>query len=125
MYNDIDCCRMPPLKYPLPLDAPHNPALLLPPQSSGMPLYQTYLDLTASEIKLKEAGAKWYNISDEIKGETITLTTSDQMAVYVYDQYDECVYSSYMENRNGKVILPEGGKMVVVGESGSKLTLEQ
>ena len=47
------------------------------------------------------------------------------MVVYLYDKYDECVYSSYMENREGKVILPEDGKLVVIGEAGSELLIKR
>ena len=82
------------------------------------------LDLGVSNITLKEAGAKWYNIGDNAKGKTIFLKPSKQMAVYIYDEYDECIYSSYMKNRGNKVILPKQGKMVVVGEAGSQLEIQ-
>ena len=82
------------------------------------------LDLETSNITLKEASAKWYNIGDNAKGKTIFLKPSNQMAVYIYDEYDECIYSSYMKNRGNKVILPKQGKMVVVGEAGSQLQMQ-
>ena len=81
-------------------------------------------DLEVSNIVLKEAGVKWYNIGDSAKGKTIFLKPSEQMAVYIYDEYDECIYSSYMKNRGNKVILPKQGKMVVVGEAGSQLEIQ-
>ncbi|MBP3886789.1 MAG: beta-lactamase family protein [Cellulosilyticum sp.] len=83
------------------------------------------LDLATTEMKLKESSANWYHIGEQVKGQTITLIPSDKMAVYLYDKYDECVYSSYMENREGKVILPEDGKLVVIGEAGSELLIKR
>lgn len=83
------------------------------------------LDLSHPTFELQHTGAKWYSIGEETKGEVVTLELSDKMSVYIYNQYDECIYSSYMKNRGNKVILPEGGKMAVIGEVGSVLTIEK
>lgn len=53
------------------------------------------------------------------------MTPSDKMAIYVYNKYDECTYSSYMMNMGNRVILPEGGKVAVVGQAGSKLEIQE
>jgi len=82
------------------------------------------LVLSTQAIELKGEGAKWYNIGEQAKGKTVYLKPSEEMAVYVYDEYDECIYSSYMKNRESRVILPKGGKLVVVGEVGSQLEIQ-
>lgn len=82
------------------------------------------LDLSQSELIIEEAAAKWYHIGDDTAKQTVYLNPSEEMAVYIYDEYDECIYSSYMKNRGNKVILPREGKLLIVGEVGSSLKLE-
>ena len=57
--------------------------------------------------------------------EELYISPSDKMSVYVYNKYDECIYSTYMINMGNRVILPEQGKLVVVGEARAKLRLEE
>ena len=83
------------------------------------------LDLSKQGITLEQAGALWYKIKEEDAKKEVYITPSDKMAIYVYNQYDECTYSSYMLNMGNRIILPEGGKVAVVGEAGSRLDIKQ
>lgn len=83
------------------------------------------LDLSQKQIVLEERGALWYSIKEEDVKKEIYINPSSQMAVYVYNRYDECTYSSYMLNMGKRIILPEGGKVAVVGEAGAKLEIEE
>ena len=83
------------------------------------------LALSIQSIELKKREAKWYHIGKEAQGQSVTLNISDKMAVYVYNQYDKCIYSSYMKNRGNKVTLPENGKLAVIGEAGTKLMIDK
>lgn len=83
------------------------------------------LDLSQKQIVLEERGALWYNIKYEDVKKEIYINPSSQMAVYVYNRYDECTYSSYMLNMGKRIILPEGGKVAIVGEAGTRLEIEE
>ena len=83
------------------------------------------LDLSQKEIMLNKKGAVWYSISDKDAKKELYINPSDKMSVYVYNKYDECIYSTYMINMGNRVILPEQGKLVVVGEAGAKLQLKE
>ena len=79
-------------------------------------------DLTADihEIALETGRAKWYKIG-EMDLKSVTLDIPEQAAVYIYDKFDNVVYSSYMNGYGNHVTLPESGKIVFIGESGEKV----
>ena len=83
------------------------------------------LDLSKEKIALDKTGAIWYSIKDSDAKKEVYMMPSDKMAIYVYNKYDECTYSSYMMNMGNRVILPEGGKVAVVGQAGSKLEIKE
>lgn len=79
-------------------------------------------DLTADihEIALETGQAKWYKIG-EMDLKSVTLDIPEKAAVYIYDKFDNVVYSSYMKGYGNNVTLPESGKIVFMGESGEKV----
>ncbi len=79
-------------------------------------------DLTADihEIALETGRAKWYKIG-EMDLKSVTLDIPEKAAVYIYDKFDNVVYSSYMKGYGNNVTLPESGKIVFIGESGEKV----
>ena len=79
-------------------------------------------DLTADihEIALETGRAKWYKI-DEMGLKSVTLDIPEKAAVYIYDEFDNVVYSSYMKGYGNNVTFPESGKSVFIGESGEKV----
>ena len=79
-------------------------------------------DLTADihEIALETGRAKWYKIG-EMGLKSVTLDIPEKAAVYIYDKFDNVVYSSYMKGYGNNVTLPESGKVVFIGESGEKV----
>ncbi len=79
-------------------------------------------NLTADihEIALETGRAKWYKIG-EMDLKSVTLDIPERAAVYIYDKFDNVVYSSYMKGYGNNVTLPESGKIVFIGESGEKV----
>ena len=57
-------------------------------------------------------------------GKTITFDIPDHASVYVYDRFDNTLYSSYMTDYGNEVTLPTEGKMVFIGEDGSKIKIQ-
>ena len=74
------------------------------------------------EVALEKGRAKWYNIG-EMGGKTIVTDIPGNSAVYVYDKSDNVLYSSYMKNYGNKIILPEEGKIVFIGEDGGTVRI--
>lgn len=77
-----------------------------------------------TEVELHTKQATWYRIG-EAAGKTIRLEIPEHAAVYVYDAYDRMTYSSYMLDYGNAVPLPEGGKIVFLGEDGGTVTITQ
>lgn len=82
-------------------------------------------ELTADlrSVPLHTKQASWYRISDSMKKTTVTLDIPAHAAVYIYDKYDGLTYSSYMKDYGNSVTLPEGGKIVFLGENGSSISI--
>ena len=74
-------------------------------------------------IVLRTKKASWYTIGESLAGKTVTLGIPEKAAVYVYDSFDRLHYSSYMKDYGSRVTLPEGGKIVFLGEDGGKITV--
>lgn len=74
------------------------------------------------EIALETGRAKWYKIG-EMGLKSVTLDIPEKAAVYIYDKFDNVVYSSYMKGYGNNVTLPESGKIVFIGESGEKVSI--
>ena len=77
-----------------------------------------------SEVPLTTGSASWYNIKGD-PFRTITLEIPAHAAVYAYDSRDRVVYSSIAKAYGNTVSLPENGKLVFVGETGSAVTVRQ
>ena len=68
--------------------------------------------------------ASWYNIKGN-PFRTILLDIPEHAAVYVYDSRGRVIYSSIAKAYGNTVSLPENGKIVFVGETGSAVTVRQ
>lgn len=78
------------------------------------------LELSHMPMKVETEGTRWYTFDEQTAGQTIGINVTGEVAVYIYNKDDVCIYNSYMKNRSNKVILPKEGKMVVInGEKGS------
>lgn len=73
-------------------------------------------------VELKTGEACWFRLSGE-KNSTIHLEIPEKAAVYVYDQYGNLRYSSYMTEYGFEVPLPEYGMIAFVGETGMHIGL--
>ena len=72
-------------------------------------------DVTSVELKSKEA--RWFKIVDATNL-TLRLELPERAGVYVYDQYGNLRYSSFMPRYGNEVPLPENGMIVFAGETG-------
>lgn len=77
-------------------------------------------DLT--QVHLTTGSAAWYNISSSAD-RTVTLEIPERAAVYVYDRHDRVIASSFMKDYGSTYPLPQGGKIVFVGETGSEIKI--
>ena len=53
----------------------------------------------------------------------MTLEIPERAAVYVYDRHDRVIASSFMKDYGSTYPLPQGGKIVFVGETGSEIKI--
>ena len=81
------------------------------------------LEDDTDSVSLKTKKASWYSIGKSMGEKTITIDIPEKAAVYVYDSFDNMVYSSYMKDYGNKVYLPENGKIVFLGENGGKINI--
>lgn len=75
-------------------------------------------DLTRVDLETDEA--RWFMI-DGAENVTLRLDIPEKASVYVYDQYGNVRYSSFMTEYGNEVPLPEYGYIVFIGETGSSI----
>lgn len=73
-------------------------------------------DMENYELQENEE-AKWFTIPESMEKERMTIQVNGEGMAAVYDQYDQCIFTTLALNGNQSVILPEGGKIVFTGES--------
>ena len=73
-------------------------------------------------VSLETGRAKWYNIGS-MGGKSVTLDICGKASVYVYDEYDNVIYSSFMKGFGSEITFPENGKIVFAGENGAKVDI--
>lgn len=78
-------------------------------------------DVTTVSLKTKEA--RWFRIGDDTANSLIAVQRPEKSAVYVFDRYDTIIYSSYMLDYAGDIPLPEGGKILFIGETGDEISV--
>ena len=73
-------------------------------------------------IALHTKQASWFRIGKPMKNLTVKLDIPENAAVYVFDQFGNMTYSSYMTDFGNSVTLPGSGKIVFLGEDGGSIT---
>ena len=81
-------------------------------------------DGSIKSIELKSREAKWFKISDNMAGSTITVERPENSAVYTFNKYGEVVYTSHFVGASDDIPLPKDGKILFVGETGSVVNIE-
>lgn len=81
-------------------------------------------DGSVKSIELKSREAKWFKISDNMANKTITVERPENSAIYVFNKYDEVVYTSHFVGASNDIPLPKDGKILFVGETGSVVNIE-
>ena len=64
--------------------------------------------------------AEWYKISDSIANSSVTVTRPENSAIYVYNRFDEVIYTTHSINARPQIPMPRGGKVLFLGEPGSE-----
>lgn len=83
-------------------------------------------ELTQKQVswQTKTNEGKWYKIGEKLAGEQVRISTSEKAAVYVYDQHRICIYTTFMKNRDGHILLPEHGYILFIGEDNNQIKIE-
>lgn len=79
-----------------------------------------YLDFTDGNITVDDDNAKWFKIYETDEGKEISINIKGNGNYFVYDKYDNCIDSSVIKNKKRIIYLPVRGKIVFVGEKGTK-----
>lgn len=64
--------------------------------------------------------AAWYGISDSIANTPVTVTSPENSAVIVFNKFDEPIYTSHVKDAGNVIPMPKGGRVLFLGEPGSK-----
>lgn len=81
-------------------------------------------DGSIKSIELKSREANWFKISDNMTNKTITVDRPENSAVYVFNKYDEIVYTTHFVGATNDIPLPKDGKILFVGETGGMINIE-
>lgn len=81
------------------------------------------LTQTALDVKFTKKGAKWYKVDECVARKQATVSLKGNASIYVYNHYNECIYTSYMKNNGTTIILPKDGSLVIVGEKDAQVSL--
>ena len=76
-------------------------------------------DTTVKTVTLTD-NAAWYDVSDSIANTPVTVTRPENSAVIVFNKFDEPIYTSHVKDAGDVIPMPKGGKVLFLGESGSK-----
>lgn len=76
-----------------------------------------------TEVALETGEAGWFKINGA-KNVMLHLELPVKSAAYVYDQYGNLRYSSYMTQYGNEVPLPEYGMLVFIGETGGNVKVK-
>lgn len=81
-------------------------------------------DGSVKEIPVETGKASWYRISDTVKNTEIAIADRpEKSAVYVFNKFGEVVYTSHIQGITDVLPMPEGGKILFLGETGGSIKL--
>ena len=82
-------------------------------------------DGSEKEIALETGRAKWYRIADTaVNSEVVIAERPENSAVYVFNKFGEVVYTSHILGMTNILPMPEGGKILFLGETGGSVKLK-
>ena len=76
-------------------------------------------DASVKSVELT-GNAAWYSISDSIANAPVTVTRPENSAVIVFNKFDEPIYTSHVKDAGNVIPMPMGGKVLFLGEPGTK-----
>ena len=76
-------------------------------------------DVSVNSVELTDSAA-WYSISDSIANTPVTVTRPENSAVIVFNKFDEPIYTSHVKDAGNVIPMPKGGRVLFLGEPGSK-----
>lgn len=75
-----------------------------------------------TEVSPKTGNAVWYRLNGATN-ETVKFDIPKNAAVYVFDQFGQLKYSSFMASHSDCIPLPEYGMIVFIGDTGAKISI--
>ena len=82
-------------------------------------------DGSEKEISLSTGQAKWYRIGDAVTNSEVQIEERpEKSAVYVYNKFGDVVYTSHVVGITDVVPMPEGGKILFLGETGGMVKIK-
>lgn len=88
-------------------------------REGNMPVFTAEVN----QVEFADCKTKWYIIDEQLGGQVISLSRSEKTAVYVYDEFDHCIYNTYTGGFDNRVSLPKEGKILFLGEKGEKVEI--
>ncbi|WP_294474236.1 serine hydrolase [uncultured Ruminococcus sp.] len=79
-------------------------------------------DASVKSVELTD-NAAWYSISDSIANTPVTVKRPENSAVIVFNKFDEPIYTSHVKNAGNVIPMPKDGKVLFLGNSGSRFTI--
>lgn len=81
-------------------------------------------EILKADVQMGTMG-QWYEIAEADAGSEIEIEVPAGGAYYVYDKDDKCIAGSLLQGENPTVILPTEGKLLLVGEKGSRFGINR
>ena len=81
------------------------------------------LDNSVKTVDLYTEEASWFKIGDDIAGGTLSVERPEKSNIYVYNKYNEMVYSTHMHIDND-IPLPAGGYILFLGGTGETVKIK-
>ena len=75
-------------------------------------------------IAIAGGGALWIDVDSGSGGKIVRVTTPDTGSWFVYDDKMNCIATSLEKNPRATIILPEGGRLALVGDAGAVFSLQ-
>ena len=74
-------------------------------------------DASVKSVEITD-NAEWYTISDSIANTPVTLKRPEKSNVIVFNKFDEPIYTSHVRDAGDVIPMPQGGKVLFLGEKG-------
>lgn len=81
------------------------------------------LDDCIRKVNTTKDSAVWYSINASMQGRTAKFNNSKETSIYVFDNNENMIYSTYMLDYPAEVALPSEGKIAFIGENNKEIEI--